>query len=84
MVWLQAKQFSCRPSEILGVDDQPMAFYFDRAVFTFGQALETELDKAGESRGKTKKTAGQVALARQQVIARWLGAQKFADPANRG
>jgi len=84
MVWLQAKQFHCPPSELMGVTDQPTAFYFNRAVFTFGQALEAELEKAGASRGKSKKTDSQIAMARQMVMNRWLGTQKFADPAKRG
>jgi hypothetical protein len=82
--WLQSQQFRCRPSEILGVTEQPAAFYFDRAVFTFGSALESELEKAGQSKGKSKKTDSQIAMARQQIMARWLGTQRFADPAKRG
>lgn len=63
-----------------------MAFYFDRAVYTFGSALEAELEQAGQSRGKSKKTETQIAMGRQQVLTRWLGtgAGKFADPAKRG
>jgi len=50
-------------------------------VFTFGGALEAALEKASEGgRGKTKKTSTQIAMARQQVMARWLGTQRFADP----
>lgn len=83
LTWTQAKQFRRSPSEILGLTDQPMAYYFDRAVFTFGRALEAELEQAAESRGKTKKTASQVAMARQTVMARWLKLQRFADPVPR-
>jgi len=61
-----------------------MAFYFDRAVFTFGSALEAELEKAGHSRGKSKKSDAQIAMARQQVMAKWLGTKRFADPVPRG
>lgn len=59
-----------------------MAFYFDRAIYTFGSALEAAIEKAGSGRGK--RSESQIAMARQQVQARWLGAQKFADPVPRG
>jgi hypothetical protein len=65
------------------VTDQPRAFYLDRAVFTFGTALEAELEKAGQTKGKTKRTDAQIAMARNRVLATWLGTQRFADPARR-
>ena len=84
LTWKQCKEFRCLPSVLLGLTDQPTAYYFDRAVFTFGQALENELEKAGESRGKTKKTASQVAMARQNVLSKWLKMERFADPSRKG
>lgn len=64
--------------------EQPTAYYLDRAVYTFGSALEAELERTGQTRGKSKMTESQIAMAKQQVLARWLGTQKFADPAKRG
>lgn len=61
-----------------------MAFYFDRAIYAFGMALEADLEKAGQSRGKTKKSESQIAMAKQQTLTKWLGTQKFADPTKRG
>lgn len=59
-----------------------MAFYLDRAVFLFGSALEAELERAEYSGGgKRKKSQSQINMAKQQVLARWLGTQRFADPA---
>lgn len=81
LAWLQSKTFKCLPSELLGVTEQPAAFYFNRAVFTFGQALEAELDRVGAVKGK--RTEGQAAMARQQIMARWLGTQRFAEPTPR-
>lgn len=64
-----------------GTAGEPTAFYFDRAVYTFGSALQAQLDQAGQTRGKKKKTDQQIAMAKQRVMARWLGTeQKFADP----
>lgn len=81
VTWLQAKKFSCKPSELLGIESQPQAFYFNRAVFTFGTALEAELERAGQTRGKKKKNEQQIAMARQRVMTRWgIVEQKFADP----
>lgn len=85
VTYRQSKAFSCKPSEILGVTSQPTAFYFDRAIYTFGTALEAEMEKAGASGGgKNKKSDQQIAMAKQMVLNRWLGTQKFADPAKRG
>lgn len=64
--------------------EQPTAYYLDRAVYTFGSALEADLEKAGQQRGKSKRSDSQIAMAKQQVLARWLGNQKFAEPAKRG
>lgn len=64
-----------------GTQGEPTAFYFDRAVFTFGSALEDALEKASADRGKKKKSAAQVSKARQRVMSQWLGVeQKYADP----
>src|SRR6478752_79953 len=82
--WQQSKAYRVRPSELMGITAQPLAFYLDRAVFTFGTALDAELDKAGETKGKSKKSAAQVQMAKQLVLNRWLDAtdqQRFADPA---
>jgi hypothetical protein len=46
-------------------------FYFDRAVWTFGTAVENDLEKAGE-KAKKPKAAEQ---ARLKVLVRWLGTE---------
>jgi hypothetical protein len=69
----------------MGVTDQPTAYYLDRAIYTFGSALEADLEKAGSSGGgKHKRSEQQIAMAKQMVLNRWLGTQKFAEPAKRG
>lgn len=80
MLWQQSKAYRSRPSEILGITEQPTAYYLDRAVFVFGRSLEAALEEAGQSRGKQKKTQSQIAMARARVLATWLGTQRFADP----
>ena len=83
MTWRQSKEFRCRPSELLHIDEELIAYYLDRAVYTFGRAVESDLDAAGQSRGKHKKSEAQVAMARQQVMARWLGTQQYQNPPQR-
>lgn len=69
----------------MGVTDTLAAFYLDRAVFTFGRALEAELDKAGApGKGKQKRTDSQIQMAKMAVLNKWLGINRFADPAKRG
>lgn len=83
-VWQQSKTYKTKPSELMHIEDEVTAYYLDRAVFTFGTALEAELDKAGQTKGKQKKSQTQVQMAKQMVLNRWLsdpGEQKFADPA---
>lgn len=67
---------------MLQLGDSVTAFYFDRAIYTFGSALEADLERASQSgKGKNRKSDSQIAMARQQVMSRWLGTQRFADPA---
>jgi hypothetical protein len=67
----------------MGVTSQPTAFYLDRAIYTFGTALEAELEKAGQRTGKGKNSEQQIAMAKQLVLGRWLKSQRFADPGKR-
>jgi hypothetical protein len=73
-----AKTYGCRPSELFGIDVQPTAYYFDRAIGIFGVHLENELSKA-EAGGKSKASK---TMKRNMVLARYLGAEsaKFAGP----
>jgi hypothetical protein len=70
-----SKTYGCLPSELLGIEQQPTAFYFDRAIYTFCQRLENEMDKAGEGKSDRRR-----AMVRAMVMNRWLGAQTFASP----
>jgi hypothetical protein len=69
------------------IGDEVTAYYLDRAVYTFGTALDNELERAGQSKGGAKgkgKSQAAIQMAKQMVLNRWLGAgeqQKFADPA---
>lgn len=78
-----AKQLKSRPSEIYGIDDELTAWSFDRAVQTFGGALENRL------REVTKKTKTQAAADRKAhaELDKWLSSAdtkavpgRFRDP----
>lgn len=60
----------------MGIDEQPAAFFLDRAVVTFGTRLELELEKAEQG----KKSEVQKTMARTMVLNRWLGVSAFASP----
>ena len=72
-----AKQWKTRPSEILHIQDELHAYFMDRAITTFGMAVEAELDEASTNAKDSKKAV----QARQRVLERWLDiAPKFRDP----
>jgi hypothetical protein len=79
-VYQLAKALGVRPSELLEIGDRFTAFCLDRAVIYFGSTVDAALSKA-ESEAKNTKAA----MAKQtMVINRYLGVQKFRDPAVQG
>ena len=77
-----AKMTSSRPSELLGIEDDPLAAYcWDRAVFTFGSALQGELNRI------EAKNQQEAERKQDDILRRWLPdsavAKTFADPAAR-
>jgi hypothetical protein len=76
---MMSKTYHSRPSELYGISHPVQAFFFDRAVFTFGTAVENDLK---ESTRKAKKQE-QVDRIRDRVMAKWLGPTTpgvFRDP----
>jgi hypothetical protein len=62
------------------IHDEVAAFCFDRAVSTFGRALENELDLAV----RDAKKQSEADRKHKQVLHRWLNLpQQFADPSKR-
>lgn len=76
-----AKTWGCRPSELMGITSDWTAFCFDRAVATFGNALQNELDSV---EGKNNKT---IRSKREQVLRKWIpearSTRRFKDPGKR-
>lgn len=62
-----------------GIKDELNAFYFDRAVTTFGHAIEAALHEAS----KDAKTTAKAQQARDKTLREWLdlGGPQFRDPA---
>ncbi len=82
--WTASQKMRCRPSDLLRLSDGVLAYYFDRAVWTFGSAIQSEMDEA-ERKSKSSKSLP----ARQRMILnKWVpppgGATakgRFKDPA---
>jgi hypothetical protein len=82
------KQLRTRPSEVYGVTDEIAAWSFDRAVQTFGNALENRLREIADD-AKNKKSA-QMKIERE--VDKWLNSDlpegvipkgRFKDPMSR-
>lgn len=81
-----AREFRTRPSALLGVADSYHAFSLDRAVWTFGTAVEADME-AAEKHLPKKASESMRALSRQRVWDSYMGIDtaktpgRFADPA---
>lgn len=83
-MWLLSKTWSTRPSEMLDLSDPLAAFYFDRAVMTFGKTVEAAMDEAAEGAKNSKdaKRKRQMALTKFMRNADGTHAPgTFRDPA---
>lgn len=73
------------PSVLLHMRNPVTAFYFDRAVWMFGQAVQSELDEV-EAKSKNPKSTPS---RQRMVLNKWIPAPagkttgRFRDPAIR-
>lgn len=80
---MDAKTWGVRPSELLAIDDEYVAYCLDQAVGYFGRTLEAELEKAGSD----AKNEQEAEWKRKRILSDFLGEDKkpqrgqFADPA---
>lgn len=82
-----ADAYSCRPSDLLGVDCDIQSFYLDRACWIFGAKLDSQISEA--TRNAKNDVARQTAA--HQVLNKAMGKgvtkekgkpqSKFRDPA---
>lgn len=75
--WVLSRDLKVRPSELFHISDQLQAYWFDRAVRTFGVALQNDLDRAGMEAKSTRKAE----VARLRVMHTWMGTEmQYKNP----
>ena len=84
LLYHNAKLWKTRPSKLLAIEDEYVAYCLDEAISFFGGQLEYELDEA--SHGKVSKEERSARAKRQTVLDRVLGKIEgdkpaYADPA---
>jgi hypothetical protein len=78
---VEATTWNCRPSDLVNLDDDYLAYCLDQAVGYVGRAIQAELDKV------EAKTESEAERKRKLVFERFFGdTQKpsrglYADPA---
>lgn len=65
-LYRRSQSFSCRPSDLLGLDDPYAAWCLDAACYDFGSALESEISRV---EGKNQK---EVDMKVDRLVRRWL------------
>jgi hypothetical protein len=82
MTFVDAKTWNCRPSDLLAITDDYVAFCLDQAVGYFGRVVEADLEAV---EGKTDAERNQ---KRDRVLQKYIGNEdekprrgQFADPA---
>lgn len=83
-MWNLARTWKVRPSELADISDSLTAFYFDRAVATFGTEVERAMDNASANAKNKKESERRRAMA----LARYMKTEDgrhapgtFRDPA---
>ena len=78
-----AKTFHQKPSSFFRVEDEYDAYRIDRAVWTFGDGLEEEMNKVDEDDQNKRRRAI------ERIFEKWIPEaaipveKRFADPAAR-
>ena len=73
--WTLSQAMKVRPSDMYAIEGDFRRFCFDRAVFTFGRALDAELNSV---KGKNDN---EINRKRERVLAKWLDQPlKFRSP----
>lgn len=68
------------PSQLVGIQSDVRAFYFDRGIWAFGREIEDAMDRAADKATKPeRKTA-----VRQQILNSYIApedtSKRFRDP----
>lgn len=63
-----AKELNCRPSALLGIKNDYVAFCLDEAIVEFGTALDNALDKGTEGAKNRRQAEGRA----KHILEKWL------------
>jgi hypothetical protein len=81
-LYVDAKTWNCRPSNLLAIEDDYVAYCLDQAVGYLGRSIEAELGRV------EAKSESEAEAKRQRVLERFLYDEKtkptrgaYADPA---
>lgn len=80
---MDSKTWSCRPSDLLRIEDEYVAYCLDQAVGHFGRTLEGALEKAGSD----AKNEAEAEWKRKKILNDYIGENDkpqrglYADPA---
>jgi len=68
--WLDkaAKRYGRRPSELVGIQDKVVAFWFDDAVAYFGEYVEARLEEKDEHGHRLYSIEGLLQLAPAEAV----------------
>ena len=80
-LYVQAKEWRCRPSQILDIKNGWVAYCLDNAVWEFGQWVHTKLDEVPEA--KKAEVTKKRRAAKLNAILSDKPELAFADPAAR-
>lgn len=82
LLWHKSKAVGQRPSQLLAIENDYVAYCLDEAVIFFGLTMENMLDEAGHKPGKDERKAR---AARERLLNKVLGnddqTSGYADPA---
>lgn len=86
--WIATQSMRCKPSDLLGLQGSIAQYYFDRAVWAFGSAVQAELDAVEDAatRSKSKTSPKTIQARKQMVLNKWIPAPestkgRYKDPA---
>lgn len=75
-LWQRCQAFNKTPSDLVGLENPLMSYYFDRGIWVFGTYVQREVDKAGEAASRGARPGNKEALsngARTRTLARLCG-----------
>ena len=82
LLWREARRWSLRPSDLLGLDDRYIGYCFDQAIGFIGETIDNELEEI-ENDSKASdfsKTTRKQNVLKQYFGEAWEPRGQYADP----